>query len=99
MTEEKDEALLLYKGHPLVRSGMTLYYGDMTERCVVLLQILSYKEVDGLQMSDKVHVQLMLTDPDIRMKDRILKQGDRSGLFAAMDLGSVWLDRALSSAS
>lgn len=33
---EKKNGFLLYKGRPLVRSGNTLYYGNMTDPCVVM---------------------------------------------------------------
>ena len=85
----------MYKGKPLVRSGNTLYYGDMSEKCVVMLQILSTKTVKDLTVADKVQVQLMSTDPDLRMKERILKKSEKTGLYNAMDIGAVWLERAL----
>ena len=92
---EKKQKYLMYKGKPLVRSGNTLYYGDMSEKCVVMLQILSTKTVKDLTVADKVQVQLMSTDPDLRMKERILKKSEKTGLYNAMDSGAVWLERAL----
>ena len=86
---------LMYKGKPLVRSGNTLYYGNMTDKCVVMLQILSTKTIKDLTVADKVQVQLLSTDPDLRMKDRILKKSEKSGLYNAMDIGAIWLERAL----
>lgn len=86
---------LMYKGKPLVRSGNTLYYGDMADKCVIMLQILSTKTVKDLTVADKVQVQLLSTDPDLRMKDRILKKSEKSGLYNAMDIGAIWLERAL----
>ena len=92
---EKKQKYLMYKGKPLVRSGNTLYYGDMSEKCVVMLQILSTKTVKDLTVADKVQVQLMSTDPDLRMKELILKKSEKTGLYNAMDIGAVWLERAL----
>ena len=69
MAEKKTEKKLpfpMYRGKPLVRSGNTLYYGDMSDEYVIMMQILSTKEFDGEQIADKVQVQLMLTDPEIR---------------------------------
>ena len=91
----KKSAFLLYKGKPLVRSGNTLYYGDMAEKCVIMMQILSTKTVGDMTVADKVQVQLMSTDPDLRMKERILKRSEKQGLYNAMDIGSIWLERAL----
>ena len=92
---EKKETLLTYKDRPLVRSGNTLYYGDMSERCVIVFQVLSTKTVGELTVADRVLVQLMLTDPEVRMKDRVLKKSEKNGLYNAMDLGSAWLERVL----
>jgi len=86
---------LMYKGRPLVRSGNVLYYGNMYEEFVVMLQILTTKEVGDMTVADKVQVQLMSTDPDLRMKDRISKKTEKRGLYNAMDFGSVWLQRSL----
>ena len=50
----KKPDFLMYKGKPLVRSGNTLYYGNMADKCVVMLQILSTKTVGDMTMADKV---------------------------------------------
>ena len=86
---------LMYKGRPLVRSGNTLYYGSMAEKYVIVMQILSTKDENDMTMAGKIQVQLMLTDPDVRMKDRIVKKSEKVGLYNAMDIGSIWLERAL----
>ncbi len=93
---ETTETLLTYKGRPLVRSGNVLYYGDMTEKCVIVLQVLTTKKVGDMDVADKIQVQLLLTDPEVRMKDRIVKKSEKNGLYNAMDIGSIWLERALS---
>ena len=60
-----------------------------------MLQILSTKTVNGLEMADKVAVQLQLTDPDLRGRDRVVKKSEKDSLYAAMDIAAVWLDRSL----
>ena len=86
---------LMYKGKPLVRSGNILYYGNMADNYVVMMQILSTKKVKEMDVADKVQIQLMSTNPDLRMKERIIKKSEKNGLYAALDIGSVWLERAL----
>ena len=87
---------LSYKGHPLRRKDNLIYYGTMAEKYIIMLQILSSKKVDGLDMTDKVSVQLQLTDPDLKSRDRVVRKSEKDSLYAAMDLASVWLERALS---
>ncbi len=86
---------LMYKGRPLVRSGNTLYYGSMAEKYVIVMQILSTKDENDMKMAEKIQIQLMLTDEEVRMKDRIVKKSEKIGLYNAMDIGSIWLERAL----
>ena len=96
MAEAKETSpFLMYKGRPLVRSGNVLYYGSMAEKCVIMMQILSTKDENDLTMAEKIQIQLLSTDPDLRMKDRILKKSEKVGLYNAMDIGSIWLERAL----
>ena len=87
---------LTYKGHPLRRKDNLIYYGTMAEKYIIMLQILSTKQVNGMEMADKVAVQLQLTDPDLKSRDRVVKKSDLPDLFSAIDMGSIWLMRALS---
>ena len=87
---------LSYKGHPLRRKDNLIYYGTMAEKYIIMLQILSTQNVDGLEMANKVSVQLQLTDPDLKSRDRVVKKSEKDSLYAAMDVAAVWLDLALS---
>lgn len=92
MAEEK---ILMYKGHPLMRKGNLLYYGSMADTHIVMLQILETKEVNGEPIASRVAIQLQLTDPNVKGRDRVVKKGEKAGLYNALDFGSVWLERAL----
>lgn len=87
---------LSYKGRPLRRKDNLIYYGTMAEKYIIMLQILSTKTVNGLAMADRVSVQLQLTDPELKSRDRVVKKSEKDSLYAAMDVASVWLERALS---
>ena len=95
MAEKKKAKFLSYKGKPLVRCGNTIYYGNMNDPYVVLLQLVSSKRVNDLDVADRVTVELPSTDPDARPKERIIKKSEKKGLYQAMDIGSIWLDLAL----
>ena len=92
----KKNAFLTYKGKPLVRKDNMIYYGDPRDPFVVILTITGTKEFHDMQIADRVVVQLVSTDPDARPRDRIVKKGEKRGLYNAMDIGTVWLERALS---
>ena len=94
MTKEKS-ALLENKGHPLRRKDNMIYFGSMSDKYIILLQILDSKTVKDMDVATKVSVQLQLTDPEIKSRDRIVKKSEKESLYAAMDVASVWLDRAL----
>ena len=89
--------MLEYKGFPLKRKDNLLILGDMADKYIIMLQILSTKKVKDLDVADKVSIQLQRTDPDIKTRDRIVKKAEKNSLYVAMDLAVVWLTRALSS--
>ena len=60
-----------------------------------MLQVLATRKVDDLEVATKVSVQLQLTDPDLKSRDRVVKKTEKDSLYAAMDVASVWLERAL----
>ena len=93
MAEEK--SVLTYKGRPLMRKDNMIYYGSMADSHIVMLQILETKKVQDTDIATRVSVELQLTDPNARAKDRIVKKSEKDGFFTALDLGSVWLSRAL----
>lgn len=94
MAEEKN-TFFTYKGKPLVRSGDVLYYGDMRDKYVIRLDIKSKQEAAGMEIADKVTVKLISTDPDISPRKAIVKTSEKPNLFLAIDIGSVWLQKAL----
>jgi hypothetical protein len=86
---------LVYKGHPLQRKENIIYYGSFADPYVIMMQILETKKVGDLDVASKVSVQLQLTDSSVRSRDRIVKKTEKDGLYAAIDVAAVWLERAL----
>ena len=91
----EENAVLMYKGRPLMRKDNLIYYGSMADSHIVMLQILETKQVNGEEIASRVSVQLQLTDPAVKSRDRIVKKSEKDGLYTALDFGSVWLERAL----
>ncbi len=87
---------LEYRGKPLLRQDNQLYYGSMSDKYIIMLQIAETKKVKDLDVATKVMVSLQQTDPNVSTRDKIVKKAEKGSLYAAMDVASVWLDRALS---
>ena len=88
-------AALVYKGHPLQRKDNMIYYGSFADKYIIMMQVMETKPVKDMSVATKVAVQLQLTDPSVKSRERIVKKGEKESLYAAMDLASVWLERAL----
>ena len=95
MAAKKEEKILTYKGRALTRKDKVIYYGSMADKYIIMFQILDTKELVDIQLATRVSVSLQLTDPTIKSKDRIVKKTETDGLYQAMDIAAVWLERAL----
>ncbi len=96
MAESKARTLT-YKGRPVRRKENLIYYGSMGEKYIIMLDILATRKVGELDVATRVSVQLQYTDPDLKGRERIVRKSEKNSLYSAMDLGSVWLTRALAS--
>ena len=90
-----ENAVLMYKGRPLMRKDNMVYYGSMADSHIVMMQVLETKKLNDMDIATRVSVQLQLTDPSVRSRDRIVKKSEKAGFYTALDLGCVWLERAL----
>lgn len=93
-TKKKD--LPTFRGKPLVRSGNVIYFGDPAESCIAMLQVLTNKEWQDVSLSDRISVQILSTDESVHTSRRILKRTEKNGLYPALSIASIWLDRTLS---
>ena len=92
---EKQTPFFTYKGKPLVRTGDTIYYGSMGDDFVVMLSIQSHTSEGELDLADNITIQLMHTDTTINPMDIVVKKAEKKGLYQALDIASIWLERAL----
>ena len=86
---------LLYKDKPLVRCGNTIYYGDMADEYVIMMQILGTKKWRDRDICGRISVKLIMTDETRNPLERIVKSSEKDGLYPALDIASVWLEDAL----
>ena len=93
--KKQDENVLMYKGHPLMRKDNLIYYGSMADKYIIMMQVLDTKKMGDLPVSQRVSVSLQYTDPDLKSRDRVVKKTEKDGLWNAIDIGAIWLERAL----
>jgi len=90
---------LIYKNKPLVRDKNVLCYGNMTDDHILFMMILSNKKTDsGAEIPDRILVQILSTDESKPSHERLVKQFEKNGLFDAIDIGLVWLNKLNKSA-
>ena len=82
---------LEYKGLPLVREGDTICYGDMEGKCILILEIMSYKKDGDKELPDKILIQVL----DPKDQSKIFRQGNKQGLYEAFSLGLVWFNHEM----
>ena len=84
---------VMYKDKPLARNGNKIYYGNPTDKYILVLTILESKD----NVPTRINIQIWDTNPDLALKnEKIVKQGEKKDLSEAMDFGIAWLDRELS---
>lgn len=93
-TANKNE-FLSYKGKPLVRSQNTLYYGNPTEKYIAMMQIITTKNFSDVTLSERISVQIVSTDETVHPNKRIIKKTEKTGLYNALNIASIWLERSL----
>lgn len=93
--KKAEQEFQTYKGRPLVRCGDEIYYGNMSDPFVIKLIIKSKKALGETELADKITIQLLSTDPDLSPRRQLVKTSEKSGMFLAMDIADIWLERAL----
>ena len=51
------------------------------------------RNMNKLLVSDVIELKLILTDPSIALQNMMVKSSVRRGLFDALDIADIWIDR------
>ena len=84
---------LTFKDKPLVRSKNVIYYGDMADKFVIKLEILTSHKENDVEVADKIKVMLIKNNAE--HTDDIVKSTEKTGMYEAMNFATTWLERAL----
>ena len=90
---EKKNDFFTYKGYPLVRKGNEIYYGNMYDNTVIMMQILETSKMGSLDVASKIRIYQMKTDENLNPVQAIVKQSEKNSLYEALDIAYVWLSR------
>lgn len=91
--ERKKTDFPTYKGYPLVRKGDQIYFGNMYDPYVIMMQIMEKTKVGDLDVASKVKIYKMATDEKLSPVEAITKQSEKSSLYEALDIAYAWLSR------
>jgi hypothetical protein len=84
---------MIYRDKPLVRQGNMYCYGDMKDDYVLFLMVVTTKKEGGRDIPDHIIVQVMSTDETKNPFERLAKQFEKNGLYDAIDIGLIWLEK------
>ena len=90
----KKKKVLNYKGKPFIKCGNRIYYGNLEDKYILVLDILETKKVGSMDVSSKVKVQIMDNSGELG-EGMVYRKAERENLFKAMDIGEWWLQDAL----
>lgn len=87
---------LTYNGHPLRRVDNLIYYGSMADKYIVMMQVLDSEPLGDISLAKRVSIQLQLTSPTLKSRDRVVRSTEKHSMAEAMEFATIWLNRALS---
>ncbi len=90
MAEEK--SIFTYKGKPMVRRGDVIYYGELSEKYIIIFKIKSKKKVGEIEIADSISVDLCTNGNG---KNKVLRSVNRESLYEAIDIAEFWLEDAI----
>lgn len=97
MAAAKKVKELTYKGKPVYRKGNKLYYGNLEDPLILELEVLETKKVGDLDVATKVKFNIQDNNVSEIGTGTNYRTGERNDLYKAFDIGSWWLQDALSS--
>lgn len=97
MAAAKKKKALTYKGKPIYRKGNKIFYGNLEDPLILVLDIVETKNVNGLKVGTKIKFSIQDNTVDEVGTGTNYRSGEREDLYKAFDIGAWWLQDALSS--
>lgn len=83
---------LTYNGKAVMRCGNRIFYGNLEDRFIVVLDILETNEVNNLSVASKVVVQLMDNTGELG-KGEVFRKVTRGDLYKALEVSDKWINK------
>lgn len=90
----KKKKQLTYKGKPIYRQGNRIYYGNLEDDLILVIDIVETKKIFGREITKKVVFEIQDNTGELG-KGATFRKGERDNLYKAFDMGSWWLQDAL----
>ena len=94
MAAAKKKKMLTYKGKPVYRVGNRIYYGNLEDRLILVMDIVETEMVGQFDVTKKVQFHIQDNTGELG-KGQNYRTGEREDLYKAFDIGSWWLQDAL----
>ena len=80
---------------PTYHVGAMIYVKSVDPGSIQVGDPITFVLNEDLDVATRVSIQLQLTAPDLKSRDRVVKKSEKDSLYAAMDIAAIWLERAL----
>ncbi len=94
MAVAKKKKVLQYNGKPLNRVGDRLYYGNLEDKYILVLDILEKEKSGDIENITKVKMSLMDNTGELG-NGQVYRKSEKENLYKALDIGEWWLQDAL----
>ena len=94
MAASKKKKRLTYRGKPIYRRGNTIYYGNLEDRLILVMDIVETEKLGDYDITKKVVFHIQDNSGELG-KGINYRTGERENLYKAFDIGSWWLQDAL----
>lgn len=86
--------VLRYRGRELYKKNNFIHYGRHNDKFVTVFRIMGSEQVEGFKISTPLIVELQINNPNLTIKERIVKKAEAENLYKALELAHVWLTQA-----
>ncbi len=94
MAAAKKKKAMTYNGKPIIRCGNRIYYGNLEDKLILVLDITKTKTVGDMEVADEILVQVMDNTGELG-KGQVFRKAVRDDLYKALDIGEWWLKDAI----